>query len=74
MTDRAFEFVKEMQSDAPSSPTAMHKTMSLLMASDSQHRMATVWEQAATILFLLSPDASNLTGTVMSNDGGWTAY
>jgi len=52
----------------------MHKTMSLLMASDSQHRMATVWEQAATILFLLSPDASNLTSTVMSTDGGWTTY
>jgi len=52
----------------------MLKTMSLLMASDSQHRMAAVWEQAAIILFFLSPDASNLTGMVMATDGGWTAY
>jgi len=36
--------------------------------------MATVWEQGAIILFLLSADASNLTGCVYPTDGGWTAY
>ena len=74
MTDRAYAFVKELQSAGPSSPTAMLKTMSLLMASDSQHRMATVEEQAAIILFLLSAEASNLTGALLATDGGWTAY
>lgn len=74
MTERAFEFVKTAQQAGKGSPTAMLKTMSLLMAVDSQKRMATPWEQAAVILFLLSQDASNLTGCVYPTDGGWTAY
>lgn len=74
MTDRAFEFVRESKNEGAGSPTAMLKTMSLLMASDSQNRMATVWEQGAIILFLLSADASNLTGCIYATDGGWTAY
>jgi len=75
MVERAFEFVRESQQEGGgSSPTALLKTKSLLMASDSQQRMATVWEQAAVILFLLSPDASNLTGAVYATDGGWTSY
>jgi NAD(P)-dependent dehydrogenase (short-subunit alcohol dehydrogenase family) len=50
------------------------KTQSILMAADSQHRSSTVWEQAAIILFLLSPDAANLTGCAYPTDGGWTNY
>jgi NAD(P)-dependent dehydrogenase (short-subunit alcohol dehydrogenase family) len=74
MTDRAFEFMKEAQKEGANSPTASLKTQSLLMASDSQKRMATVWEQGAIILFLLSADAANLTGGTYATDGGWTAY
>ncbi|MBE9012983.1 SDR family oxidoreductase [Pseudanabaenaceae cyanobacterium LEGE 13415] len=74
LTDRAFEFVKNAQNEGKGSPTANLKSMSILMAVDSQNRMATVWEQGATILFLLSQDASNLTGCVYATDGGWTAY
>ena len=36
--------------------------------------MATVWEQASVILFLLSDEASNLTGALYPTDGGWTTY
>ncbi|MCG5059164.1 MAG: SDR family oxidoreductase [Limnoraphis sp. WC205] len=74
MTDRAFEFMKEAQKEGANSPTASLKTQSLLMASDSQKRMATVCEQGAIILFLLSADAANLTGGTYATDGGWTAY
>jgi len=50
------------------------KTLSLLAFADSKKRQATVWEQAAVICFLLSDEASNLTGGLYATDGGWTAY
>lgn len=52
----------------------MAKTQSLLMYADSHHRMATPAEQASTILYLLSRDASNIIGAVWATDGGWTTY
>jgi NAD(P)-dependent dehydrogenase (short-subunit alcohol dehydrogenase family) len=52
--------------------TGLLKTQSLRMFSDSGHRMATPWEQASTILFLLSDEAFNITGATWATDGGWT--
>jgi NAD(P)-dependent dehydrogenase (short-subunit alcohol dehydrogenase family) len=74
MTERAGEFVK--LSGATPNPFSMGKikTLSILAYADTGHRMATPWEQAAPILFLLSPEASNLTGGLFATDGGWTAY
>jgi NAD(P)-dependent dehydrogenase (short-subunit alcohol dehydrogenase family) len=73
MTDKAFAYVKEVKKRGiPGMGGA--KTESLLMMNDSKHRMATVWEQASVILFLLSDEASNLTGALYPTDGGWTAY
>lgn len=46
------------------------KTQSLLQLGDPKHRGATPWEQVAIILFLLSDDASNLTGGTFATDGG----
>ena len=67
--------MKEQKEAGRSEPSmALLKTQSLLMATDSSHRMATVWEQASTILFLLSDEASNLTGAIYATDGGWTTY
>ena len=37
-------------------------------------REATAEEQAASILFLASPDASHMTGATVQTDGGWTSF
>ncbi|WP_281298682.1 SDR family NAD(P)-dependent oxidoreductase [Flavobacterium limnophilum] len=73
MTDKAFTFVKEVKKRGIQGMGGA-KTESLLMMNDSKHRMATVWEQASVILFLLSDEASNLTGALYPTDGGWTAF
>jgi NAD(P)-dependent dehydrogenase (short-subunit alcohol dehydrogenase family) len=73
MTDKAFEYVKEVKKRGIQGMGGA-KTESLLMMNDSRHRMATVWEQASVILFLLSDEASNLTGAIYPTDGGWTSF
>nr|WP_314900230.1 SDR family NAD(P)-dependent oxidoreductase [uncultured Deefgea sp.] len=77
MTDMAMKYVKAAgQENAGSTVPNMGrtKTMSLQAYADTNKRQATVWEQAAVISFLLSDEASNLTGALYATDGGWTAY
>lgn len=74
MVFRAMEFVKWAVSQGMGSGMGGLKSASLLSANDPQHRGSTPWEQAAIILFLLSEDASNITGSCLATDGGWTAY
>jgi NAD(P)-dependent dehydrogenase (short-subunit alcohol dehydrogenase family) len=74
MVARAGEFVRAMKASGQGGTMGGLKSQSILMAADSNHRMSTPWEQAAIILFLLSEDASNITGATYSTDGGWTAY
>ncbi|MFQ4138559.1 SDR family NAD(P)-dependent oxidoreductase [Nodosilinea sp. PGN35] len=74
MVARAGEFVQAMKASGQGGSMGGLKTQSILAAADSQHRASTVWEQAAIILFLLSPDAANLTGCTYATDGGWTSY
>ena len=74
MVARAYEFVQWVMSQGHGASMAGAKSQSLLQLADSQHRGSTPWEQASVILFLLSDDASNITGAAYATDGGWTAY
>lgn len=74
MVERATEFVKAEQKAGVGFGMGSIKTMSLLKYCDSEHRGSFPWEQASNILYLLSDEASAVTGTVMATDGGWTDF
>jgi NAD(P)-dependent dehydrogenase (short-subunit alcohol dehydrogenase family) len=73
MTDTLEKKLKKPDVHKPA-PTAYAKSASLIQVSNPSKPPATVWEQAAVILFLLSEDASNITGACIPVDGGWTAF
>lgn len=74
MVDRAMEFVKAEVAGGASFGMGAIKTQSLMKYCDSEHRDSEPWEQASNILYLLSDEASALTGLVMATDGGWTDF
>ena len=74
MVERANDFVKAEVKAGVGFGMGRIKTMSLLKYTDSEHRGSFPWEQASNILYLLSDEASAVTGTVMATDGGWTDY
>lgn len=75
MYERALQFVRWAREHGFGGQNmTKYKTESALQVNDPAHRGATAWEQAAPILWLLSADASNLTGACISTDGGWTAF
>ncbi|MGL4520409.1 MAG: SDR family NAD(P)-dependent oxidoreductase [Phocaeicola sp.] len=74
MVERAGDFVKAEIKAQKGFGMGSVKTQSLLKYCDSQKRGSMAWEQASNILFLLSDEASALTGLVMATDGGWTNF
>ena len=74
MVERAGEFVAAQTKAGIGFGMGRIKTMSLLKYCDSEHRGSFPWEQASNILYLISDEASAVTGTIMATDGGWTDY
>lgn len=74
MVERATDFVKAQQKSGAGFGMGSIKTMSLLKYCDSEHRGSFPWEQASTMLYLISDEASAITGSVVATDGGWTDF
>lgn len=75
MYERAFELLKQRaRSGYRETGIGMLKIDSLLQWSNQQKRGSTAAEQVAVMLFLLSPESSNLTGANYATDGGFTTY
>ena len=75
MYDRAIEILgQRAKSGYKDTGIALSKTQSLLQYSDQNKNGSTSAEQVAIMLFLLSPEASNITGATYQTDGGYTTY
>jgi len=75
MYERAFELIKQRtMTGQKDSGISMMKIRSLLEFSDQKKMGSSAAEQVAIMLFLLSPEASNITGANYATDGGFTAY
>jgi NAD(P)-dependent dehydrogenase (short-subunit alcohol dehydrogenase family) len=75
MYERAFVLLRQRaQSGFRDSGIGMAKIDSLLQLSNPRKAGSTAAEQVAVMLFLLSPESSNLTGANYATDGGFTTY
>lgn len=75
MYERAFQLLRQRaQAGYKDTGIGMLKIDSLLQWSNQEKRGSTAAEQVAVMLFLLSPEASNLTGANYATDGGFTTY
>jgi NAD(P)-dependent dehydrogenase (short-subunit alcohol dehydrogenase family) len=76
MYDRAVEIIKQRRAspDFVDTGISLYKSRSLLELSDEKNRGSTPAEQVAIMLFLLSPEASNITGSTYNTDGGFTIF
>jgi NAD(P)-dependent dehydrogenase (short-subunit alcohol dehydrogenase family) len=75
MFERAFEIINQRRADGyVDTGIGLYKSMSLLQFSDQAKRGSTAAEQVAIMLFLLSQEASNITGSTYNTDGGFTIF
>lgn len=69
LTQSAKELIIKQMKDGKEMPSIVSQKNSNL-----QMKAATSEQQAASILFLASDDASHMTGEIVQTDGGWTAF
>lgn len=76
MVNEAMDFVKNsiQKAIANGEDPASAQSMAGQKTQNLQKRNATAEEQAASILYLASDDASHITGNLFATDGGWTAF
>ena len=76
MVREAMEFVKARMAEAVAKGIDPAKAQSMAgqKTKTIQQREATAEEQAASILFLVSDDATHMTGATVQTDGGWTSF
>lgn len=75
MYERAVQLLRQRSSSGfGDTGIGMLKIDSLLQWSDQDRRGSTAAGQVAVMLFLLSPESSNLTGANYATDGGFTTY
>ena len=75
MFERAFEIIgQRRETGYADTGIGLYKSMSLLQFSDQAKRGSTAAEQVAIMLFLLSQEASNITGSTYNTDGGFTIF
>jgi NAD(P)-dependent dehydrogenase (short-subunit alcohol dehydrogenase family) len=75
MFERAFEIIgQRRETGFADTGIGLYKSMSLLQFSDQAKRGSTAAEQVAIMLFLLSQEASNITGSTYNTDGGFTVF
>lgn len=76
MVEEAYAFVKQSQEAAIRAglDPAQAQSMAGKKTSSMLERDAQADEQAASLLFLASDDASHMTGATLQRDGGWTSF
>lgn len=76
MVDEAYAFVMSKIAEAQAAGVSPEEIANMGGKKSEAiiDRISMPEEQAATILFLLSDDASYMTGALLQTDGGWTSY
>lgn len=74
LAEQAMRFVMESREAAKKAGKEPDNSMAGLKTTSLFKRPSEAEEQASVILFLLSKDASHITGATVATDGGWTCY